>query len=157
MLRTFARLPIRITRRLLRITRRVVAGGPPAAPQTAPDPAPAPAAAPAPTSPAAAPVPASPVAPPVPLRVDVTPNPHALKFTAPFPVVAKGSLSFNSVTSASNHPIGRALFSIEGVKLVFAVHDFVTVTKHDDATWESLRSRIEVALGEALSAPGVRG
>jgi hypothetical protein len=148
MLRTFARLPIRITRRLLRITRRVVAGGPPAAPQTAPDPAPAPAAAPAPTSPAAA---------PVPLRVDVTPNPHALKFTAPFPVVAKGSLSFNSVTSASNHPIGRALFSIEGVKLVFAVHDFVTVTKQDDATWESLRSRIEVALGEALSAPGVRG
>lgn len=77
-----------------------------------------------------------------PSAVDVTPeqtpNPNAMKFTVSKKVSDKGSFSFNAASEAAAHPLGRALFAVAGVKGVFGVNNFVTVTKEDDVPWDRL-------------------
>jgi len=80
-----------------------------------------------------------------------TPNPNARKFTVTgVVVVAKGSLSFNSAAEAESNPLGKAIFSVDGVRSVFAVKDFVTVTKEDGADWGRLEGSVVKAIQGAL-------
>lgn len=79
-----------------------------------------------------------------------TPNPNARKFACSVKVVEKGSLSFNSAEEAEKHPLGKAVWAVEGVKSVFAVNDFVTVTKTDDADWAKLSPKLVKAIQSAL-------
>ncbi len=79
-----------------------------------------------------------------------TPNPNARKFTASVRVLEKGSLSVNSEADAQKHPIGAALWPLGGIRGIFAVNDFVTVTKEDGASWDTLSPRIVEALRRAL-------
>ena len=81
-----------------------------------------------------------------------TPNPHAMKFATNVQVVDLGALSFNSAEEAAKHPLGRALWAIEGVAGVFAVRDFVTVTRLPDVAWETLSPQVSAALVAALEA-----
>ncbi len=93
-------------------------------------------------------------APPAKAKVQVyaedTPNPNARKFTCSVRVVEKGSLSFNGAEDAAGHAFAGALFSITGVKSVFAVKDFVTVTRAADADWAVLTPKITAVLAEKL-------
>ena len=75
-----------------------------------------------------------------------TPNPNAMKFMLSCVSVEKGSLSFNSAAEAAGHPLGERLFGIPGVVGVFAVADFVTVTKDATAGWGRLTHPIVEAL-----------
>ena len=80
-----------------------------------------------------------------------TPNPNSLKFIAPgkaFPV--EGMESFRSAEEASNHPLGRALFALEGVDNVFIMPAFLTVTKKPEADWDVLLPAIIRVLEEHL-------
>ncbi len=114
--------------------------------------APAKAAAPAPAEPAAEPAaePEAKKAKVAKKAVDVspedTPNPNARKFACSVRVVEKGSLSFASAEEAEKHPLGKALFAVGGVKSVFAVNDFVTVTKTDDGDWAKLTPKLVKAI-----------
>ena len=67
-----------------------------------------------------------------------TPNPNAMKFTVSKTVVESGSISFNSIEEAQGNALGEALFAIDGVAGIFAVNDFVTVIKTDEAGWGGL-------------------
>lgn len=89
--------------------------------------------------------------PPVEVFAEATPNPNALKFSCSKKVVAKGSLSFNSVETAEEHPLGKALFAVPGVRMVFAVNDFVTVTKAPEVSWHELAPKLEGVIAAALS------
>lgn len=86
------------------------------------------------------------------IRVDEseTPNPNARKFTCSITVIEKGSASFNTETEANSHPIGRYIWALGGVKGVFAVKDFVTVTKTDGADWATLSPRMAAAIRRGL-------
>ena len=75
-----------------------------------------------------------------------TPNPNAMKFMLSCVSVEKGSLSFNSAEEAAGNPLGERLFAIPGVIGVFAVADFVTVTKDATAGWGRLTHPIVEAL-----------
>jgi hypothetical protein len=79
-----------------------------------------------------------------------TPNPNARKFSASVRVVEKGSLSINSAADAEKHAIGRALWALGGVRGIFAVNDFVTVTKEDGASWDALSPQVIRALQGTL-------
>jgi len=79
-----------------------------------------------------------------------TPNPNARKFSCSVRVVEKGSLSFSSAEEAEKHPLGAAVWAVGGVKGVFAVNDFVTITKADDADWAKLTPKLVKALKGAL-------
>lgn len=80
-----------------------------------------------------------------------TPNPNAMKFVCSVKVVAKGSMSFGNAVVAQDHPLGKAVFAIPGVKSVFAVNDFVTVTKDEAVSWIAIVEPLEHAIAEALS------
>lgn len=80
-----------------------------------------------------------------------TPNPNARKFTCSITVVEKGSLSFQTADEAKGHPIGRNLWGVGGVKGIFAVKDFITVTKEDAADWTSLTPKLVTAIQQGLA------
>jgi hypothetical protein len=80
-----------------------------------------------------------------------TPNPNARKFTASVTVIDKGSLTFNAEEEAMGHPLGRAIWSVGGVKGIFAVKDFVTVTRDPSADWEVLTPKLTSAIARALA------
>lgn len=77
------------------------------------------------------------------LRVDQTPNPNAMKFTA------EKTLFDNSTSlkkgDSTDHDLAYALLQIEGVDNIFGYGDFVTVNKKMDADWENIIPEIQEA------------
>ncbi len=68
-----------------------------------------------------------------------TPNPNAGKFVADRPVVPDGgSRSYFDAGEARGDPVARALMGLPGVRSVFMVADFITVTKAPDTPWDDL-------------------
>lgn len=81
------------------------------------------------------------------IRHSPTPNPNAGKFTVNRRVVeGPSSISFYTPEDAADHPLGAALFEIEGVASLFMVDDFVTVIKAPDASWEKLIPEVQAVI-----------
>lgn len=80
-----------------------------------------------------------------------TPNPDAGKFVVGRPVTPDGaSRSFHSLSDAHDQPVARALLELDGVRSVFMVSDFVTVSKTPAASWDALAPRVsEILEGSA--------
>jgi hypothetical protein len=70
-----------------------------------------------------------------------------MKFVTGVPV---GAFDLSAPEQAEDHPLARALFAIEGVKAVFGRNDFVTVTKIDEARWDTLTPQVTRAIETAL-------
>jgi hypothetical protein len=80
-----------------------------------------------------------------------TPNPEAGKFTVGRVLVeGRHGLTFDSLHAARGTPAAERLLAEPGVKSVFMVADFVTVTKEASATWADLAPRVRAALREVL-------
>ncbi len=80
-------------------------------------------------------------------RAHPTPNPNSLKITADAgSFVDDGMAVFRSPAEAETHPLGRHLFAVAGVADVFAVPQFVTVTKRPSADWGEVLPAVEDAL-----------
>ena len=77
-----------------------------------------------------------------------TPNPNAMKFSLDRPVVSGPSQTYTSKENAAANPLAAKLFEIPGVKQVFFLGNFVTVTKDSDALWPDIGPRVEVVLRE---------
>ena len=88
-----------------------------------------------------------------PVKVESTPNPDSLKFTAQGASFSEEVLSFDSLEAAGDHELARALLQIDDVHDVFVTPQFVTVTKASDRSWEDLlpevRPLIESHAGES--------
>jgi len=83
-----------------------------------------------------------------------TPNPNSLKFVADgASFLSSGLVAFGSAREAEGHPLGEPLFALDGVINVFAVPQFVTVTKHPAADWDFLVPGIEKLLAAYLASP----
>lgn len=81
-----------------------------------------------------------------------TPNPNALRFALGEQAVGTASRSFPSAEAAAAVPWARRLFEIPGVVGLFAVNDFVTVTKDSQAAWEAIVPHVVAALQDATFA-----
>ena len=80
-----------------------------------------------------------------------TPNPNAGKFTVGRTLVeGRSGLTFDSAAAAQGEPVAARLMAEPGVRSVFMVADFVTVTKDDAASWADLAPRVQTALRETL-------
>lgn len=73
------------------------------------------------------------------IQTERTPNPATLKFLPGEAVMSTGTADFRDTESADRSPLARRLFQIEGVTGVFFGGDFVSVSKSDDADWQSLK------------------
>jgi hypothetical protein len=81
-----------------------------------------------------------------------TPNPDALKFPVGFPIASGFNLRAGDDVSAN--PFAAAVFAAEGVAAVFAVNDFVTVTRRPGADWEPIVAAVQQAVADGLLAAG---
>ncbi|GGH88436.1 hypothetical protein JOD43_000724 [Pullulanibacillus pueri] len=75
------------------------------------------------------------------VRTDRTPNPNAMKFTAPQKLF-DGRLIVKKGEQVEN-PLAAQLLAIDGVDNLFGYDDFITVNKTLDADWDVLLPRIE--------------
>ena len=80
-----------------------------------------------------------------------TPNPNAGKFVVSQQVAPVGtSRSYYDADEARKDPVARALMALQGVRSLFMVDDFITVTKTPVARWDDLVPRIEKAIRDHL-------
>lgn len=105
-------------------------------------------AAPVVTPPASTAPPAEP-RPPLTVRVEETPNPDARKF------VCSATLQEGPSVAALQgdevrHPIAAALLDVPGVRSVFLVRDFTTITRQQGVPWATLEPAIRAALTRAV-------
>lgn len=85
------------------------------------------------------------------VEFEQTPNPNAGKFTVDRQVAPVGtSKSFYERDEARKDPVARALMDLQGVRSVFMVDDFVTVTKTPVTSWDDLVPAVTRAIRDNL-------
>jgi hypothetical protein len=88
--------------------------------------------------------------PPLEISTQGTPNPNAAKFTLNRIVAAQGR-TYRDATSAQDE-WARQLLGIPGVTQVFAINNFISVTKVPEAAWGAIGPQVEAVLRRAFSA-----
>jgi Fe-S cluster biogenesis protein NfuA len=73
--------------------------------------------------------------------VDLTPNPHALKFILNKRLLNVETRQYADKDSALNDPFALCIFEIEGVVSVFYMDKFVTIEKSADANWGQIQRK----------------
>ena len=82
------------------------------------------------------------------IRVELTPNPNALKFSVGESVGGPGTY----VKGAEpEDEYLRLLLDLEGVSSVFFTADFVTITKTPDGSWDAITSEATAILESQLA------
>jgi Fe-S cluster biogenesis protein NfuA len=72
-------------------------------------------------------------------NVDLTPNPHALKFILSNKLLNVETRQYTNKESAENDPFAKGIFEIDGVVSVFYMDKFVTIEKLPDADWGQIQ------------------
>lgn len=76
------------------------------------------------------------------IRVEATPNPNAMKYTADV-VIFEGTKSISVMPGdTSEHAILNDLMKVDGVDNVFGYQNFITVNKVFDVEWDDLTPRV---------------
>ena len=84
------------------------------------------------------------------LSVQPTPNVNALKFVLNRRMTEGRSQTFTDPNTAGS-VLARDLLLIPGVRQVFFLNDFITVTRLDGADWDALVPRIEETIRRNLT------
>lgn len=71
-----------------------------------------------------------------------TPNPNALKFMTDAPLAHAEAVFVESPEEAGAHPLSKKLFALPGVASIFALNNFVTITRRPNTSWETLRPAV---------------
>ena len=84
------------------------------------------------------------------ILVEGTPNPSAVKFVLDMDALGPDSRSYFSAEEASDDALARRIFEVEGVRALFMVDDFITVTRAEDAAWDDIVEEVLCAIREEL-------
>jgi len=71
--------------------------------------------------------------------VDLTPNPHALKFILNEKLLNMETRQFPNKQFAQSDPFVKGIFEIEGVVSVFYMDKFVTIEKSAESNWGQIQ------------------
>lgn len=81
------------------------------------------------------------------IQIQSTPNPNTLKFSPEAVVLkANATATFTSIEECNDSPMAKHLMHLDGVKSVFFAHDFISVTKSDDSSWDVLKTIVLTAI-----------
>ena len=72
-------------------------------------------------------------------QVDLTPNPHALKFILNEKLLNLETRQYPDRESSRNDPFAKGIFEIEGVVSVFYMDKFVTIEKSAESNWGQIQ------------------
>ena len=86
------------------------------------------------------------------VEIQLTPNPHALKFVLDR-TVWREPLSFFNADAARAHPLAEKLFAVPGVSSLLLLGDFVTINKRPDADWVAIKRIVRKVLAEHSIEP----
>jgi len=89
------------------------------------------------------------MAEPIEVTIQGTPNPNAAKFTLNRVVTAEGKTYRDP--AASDAAWARQLLRIPGVTQVFAINNFVSITKRPEADWNVIGPHVEQVLRETFA------
>lgn len=84
------------------------------------------------------------------VQVQGTPNPNAAKFVLDRSALGEEGRTFFDAESAQHDSLASRLFEVAGVRALFMVDNFITVTKSDDADWDDLVDPIRTSIQEEL-------
>jgi len=84
------------------------------------------------------------------IQVQGTPNPNAAKFVLGRSMLGEEGRTFFDARAAAENPLAARLFEVEGVRALFMVDNFITVTKAEGAAWDDLVEPIREAIQEEL-------
>ena len=71
--------------------------------------------------------------------VDLTPNPHALKFILNEKLLNVETRQYSNKEEAENDPFAKGIFDINGVVSVFYMSKFVTIEKSKETNWGQIQ------------------
>jgi hypothetical protein len=76
------------------------------------------------------------------------PNANAVRFVLDR-VIAEQPASFLQADAAKHCPLAEQLFLIAGVRSILFLADFVTINKHSDVPWPSIKRQVKQLLAKA--------
>ena len=83
------------------------------------------------------------------MKVEVTPNPNAMKFAVGVPVGGPGTVVKGG---DSDEEFAAQLVGLPGVASVFFTADFVTISKTADASWDEITPEASAILESHFGA-----
>ena len=85
------------------------------------------------------------------VQTEITPNPNSLKFLPGKLVSKNGSFEITKKDDVHNELI-RNLMSVNGVEGIFLGHDFISVNKYDDFSWDEIKHIIISLINDFYSS-----
>lgn len=86
------------------------------------------------------------------IYTEMTPNPQTMKFISNQELYLEKNIDFPEEGDAYPSPMAQELFAFPFIKGVFIAHNFVTLTKTQEATWEEITPFIRKFLKEYLAS-----
>ena len=86
------------------------------------------------------------------IQVHGTPNPNAAKFVLGRSLLGDEGRTYFNAEAAEGNPLAERLFGVDGVRALFLVDNFITVTKTEGASWDDLVEPIREAIAQELGA-----
>lgn len=87
------------------------------------------------------------------IQIHETPNPNTLKFLPGITIMPEGqSASFRSESDCETSALAKKLLIIIGVESIFFGHDFISITKSEDADWMPLKAMIVAPIVDHITA-----
>ena len=84
------------------------------------------------------------------IQVEGTPNPNAAKFVLGSGTLGSAGRTYFSAADAEGDSLAERLFEIQGVRALFMVDNFITVTRSEDAAWDEIVEGVLCAIREEL-------
>lgn len=88
---------------------------------------------------------------PVQVMAEATPNPNSMKFTVNRELWAGRARTVASADEAFGFPLAARLLAVPGVRGLFFLRDFVTVTRQPGVPWDALAPAVNAAIHEHFS------
>lgn len=79
------------------------------------------------------------------INIQETPNPNSIKINTNQTLFEGPRSTSLKKGDATDHPLAVALLGIEGIDNIFGIKDFVTVSKTEDADWDTIIPLVEEA------------
>ncbi len=80
-----------------------------------------------------------------------TPDANVVNFFPPVPILKGGKAEFADAKSLRKSPLAEHLFDIGGIVSVFITAELISVTKEENASWNSLKPQILAEIMDYLS------
>lgn len=91
---------------------------------------------------------------PVQVRIATTPNPNSRKFTVNREVWSGRARTVADRDDALGLPLAARLLDVPGIKRLFFLRDFITVTREPGADWDTITAAVTRVIEEHYAGAG---